>query len=91
MNLISFNQDQHDKMFSIFYLKWKKESNNRSTDQTSFLLNYLSDKLHNLSQVLLLLQDLLGLCTQRHKLREVLVVMFIEGTSVLAVADEPVY
>lgn len=56
-----------------------------------FRLNYLSDELHDLSQVLLLLQDLLGLGTQGHKLREVLVVILIQSTSVFAVADQPVH
>lgn len=50
----------------------------------------LSDELHDLSQVLLLLQDLLGLGAQRHELWEVLVVVFIQSTRVFAVADEPV-
>ncbi len=54
------------------------------------MLIYLSDELYNLSQVLLLLQDLLGLRTQGHKLREVLVVILIQSTSVFAVADQPV-
>lgn len=55
------------------------------------MLNYLSDELHNLSQVFLLLQNLLGLGTQGHKLREVLVVILIQSSGVLAVADEPVH
>lgn len=54
------------------------------------MVNYLSNKLHDLCQVLLLLQDLLRLSTQRYKLGEVLVVIFIQGTGVFAVADEPV-
>lgn len=54
------------------------------------MLTYLSDKLHNLSQVLLLLQDLLRLGTQGHKLGEVLVVILIQSTGVLTVADQPV-
>ncbi len=54
------------------------------------MLNYLSDELHNLSQVLLLLQDLLGLGTQGHELREVFVVILIQSTGVFAVADQPV-
>lgn len=54
-------------------------------------MNYLSDELHDFSQVLLLLQDLLGLGTQGHKLREVLVVILIQSTSVFAVADQPVH
>lgn len=54
------------------------------------MLNYLSYELHNLSQVLLFLQDLLCLSTQGHKLGEVLVVIFIQSTGVFAVADEPV-
>lgn len=55
------------------------------------MLHYLSDELHNLSEVLLLLQDLLGLGTQGHKLREVLVVVLIQSTGVFAVADQPVH
>lgn len=55
------------------------------------MLNYLSNELHNLSQVFLLLQNLLGLGTQGHKLREVLVIMLIQSTGVLAVADQPVH
>ena len=55
------------------------------------MLTYLSDELHNLSQVLLLLQDLLGLGTQGHKLREVFVVILVQSASVFAVADEPVH
>lgn len=51
----------------------------------------LSDKLHDLSQVLLLLQDLLGLGAQGHKLWEVLVVILVQGACVLAVTDQPVY
>lgn len=65
-----------------------------SKDQTAaadFMLNYLSDKLHDLSQVLLLLQDLLGLGTQGHKFREVLVIVLIQSTGVFAVADQPVH
>lgn len=58
---------------------------------TDFTLNYLSDKLHNLRQVLLLLQDLLGLGTQGHELGEVLVVILIQSASVFAVADQPVH
>lgn len=54
------------------------------------VVNYLSDKLHNLCQVLFLLQNLLRLGTQRYKFREVLVVIFIQGAGVFAVADEPV-
>lgn len=61
-----------------------------SKDQT-FTLNYLSDELHNLSQILLLLQDLLGFGTQRYKLGEVLVVILIQSASVFAVADQPVH
>lgn len=57
----------------------------------SFTLHYLSDKLHDLSQVLLLLQDLLGLGAKGHKLGEVFVVILIQGARVLAVADQPVY
>lgn len=53
-------------------------------------LLHLSDELHNLSQVFLLLQDLLGLGAQGHKLGEVLVVVLVQGAGVLAVADEPV-
>lgn len=52
---------------------------------------YLSNKLHNLSQVFFLLQDLLGLCTQGHKLGEVLVVILVQSAGVLAVADQPVH
>jgi len=51
---------------------------------------YLADQLHDLGQVLFLLQDLLGLGTQRHKLGEVLVVVLVQGAHVLAVADQPV-
>lgn len=51
---------------------------------------HLADQLHNLSQVLLLLQDLLGFGAQRHELGEVLVVVLVQGAHVLAVADEPV-
>lgn len=51
---------------------------------------YLSNQLHYLSQVLLLLENLLGLCPQRNKLREMLVVIFIQSSSVLAVTDQPV-
>lgn len=52
---------------------------------------HLSDKLHDLSQVFLLLQDLLGLGAQGHELGEVLVVILIQGAGVLAVTDQPVY
>lgn len=55
------------------------------------MLRYLSDKLHDLSQVLLLLQDLLGFGAKGHKLGEVFVVILIQGARVLAVADQPVY
>lgn len=51
---------------------------------------HLSDQLHNLGQVFLLLQDLLGLGAQGHKLGEMLVVVLVQGAGVLAVADEPV-
>lgn len=51
---------------------------------------HLSDKLHNLRQVLLLLQNLFGLCAQGNKLWEMLVVVLVQSTSVFAVADEPV-
>ena len=51
---------------------------------------HLADQLDDLSQVLLLLQDLLGLGAQRHKLREVLVVVLVQSAGVLAVADQPV-
>lgn len=51
----------------------------------------LSNKLHDLCQVLLLLQDLLGLGSQGHKFSEMLVVILIQSTGVFAVADEPVY
>lgn len=57
---------------------------------TSLILNYLSNELHDLSQVLLLLQDLLGFGTQGHKLREVFVVILVQSASVFAVADQPV-
>lgn len=53
--------------------------------------NDLSDELHDLCQVLLLLQDLLGFGAQGHKLWEVLVIVLIQSTSVLAVADQPVH
>lgn len=51
---------------------------------------HLSDQLHDLSQVFLLLQDLLGFGAQGHELGEVLVVVLVQGAGVLAVADEPV-
>lgn len=54
------------------------------------MLNYLSNQLHNLSQVLFFLQDLLSFSTERHKLRKVLIIIFIQSTSVFAVAYEPV-
>lgn len=52
---------------------------------------HLAYKLHDFSQVLLLLQDLLGLGTQGHELGEVLVVILIQSTGVFAVADQPVH
>lgn len=51
---------------------------------------YLSDELHDLSQVFFLLQDFLRFGTQRHKFWEVLVVIFVQSASVFAVADQPV-
>lgn len=54
------------------------------------LRTHLSNELHNLSQVLLLLQNLLRLGTQRHELWEVFVVIFIQSPGVFAVANEPV-
>lgn len=51
----------------------------------------LSDKLHDLCQVLFLLQDLFGLGAQGHKLGKVLVVILIQSACVLAVTDQPVY
>lgn len=80
--------------FEASYRKSRKSVQSSSKNETAaadFLLNYLSDELHDLSQVLLLLQDLLGLGTQGHKLREVLVVILIKSASVFAVADQPVH
>lgn len=54
------------------------------------MMKYLPDELHDLRQVLLLLQDLLGFGAQRHKLWEVFVVILIESAGVFAVADQPV-
>ena len=54
------------------------------------LPTYFSNKLHNLSQILLLLQDLLCFGSQGYKLSKVFVIIFIKGSSVFAVADEPV-
>ena len=51
---------------------------------------YLADQLYDLGQVLLLLQDLLGLGAQWHELGEVLVVVVVQRARVLAVADQPV-
>lgn len=51
----------------------------------------LADELHDLSQVLLFLQDLLGFGAQRHKLCKVLVIVLIQCARVLAVADQPVH
>lgn len=52
---------------------------------------HLPHKLHNLSQVFLFLQDLFGFGTQWHKFREVLVVVLVQCSCVLAVTDEPVH
>ena len=52
---------------------------------------HLSDELHNLRQVLLLLQNLLDLGPERHELGEVSVVVIVEGLHVLAVGAEPVH
>lgn len=51
---------------------------------------HLSYKLHDFSQVLLLLQNLFGLCAQRNKLWEMLVVVLVQSPCVFAVANEPV-
>lgn len=55
------------------------------------LKSHLAYKLHDFSQVLLLLQNLLGFCTERNKLREMFVIIFIQSSCVLAVANQPVY
>ena len=51
---------------------------------------HLSHELHDFCQILFFLQDLLSFGPQRNKLREVLVIVLVQGTHVLAVADEPV-
>lgn len=52
---------------------------------------HLADELHDFCQVLLLLENLLGFCAERNKLGEMFVVIFIQSSCVLAVADQPVY
>lgn len=54
------------------------------------VLAYLPNKLHYFSQVLLLLENLLGLCPQRNKFRKMFVVIFVQSSSVLAVTNQPV-
>lgn len=51
---------------------------------------YLPNKLHYFSQVLLLLENLFGLCPQRNKFRKMFVIIFIQSSSVLAVTNQPV-
>lgn len=51
---------------------------------------YLSNKLHNLSQVLLLLQNLFSFGTQRYKLWEVFVIVLIQRSCIFTVTDQPV-
>ena len=50
----------------------------------------LSDELHNFGQIFFLLENFLALGPQRHKLGKVALVVVVESTHVLAVADEPV-
>lgn len=57
---------------------------------TPFRVSYLSNQLHYFSQVLLLLENLLGFCPKGNKFREMFVVIFIQRPSVLAVTDQPV-
>lgn len=80
--------------FEVIFFNFMMSNRNISNDQAAagdFMLMYLSDELHNLSQVLFFLQNLLGLSTQGHKLREVLVVILVQRARVLAVADQPVH
>lgn len=51
---------------------------------------YLSNKLHNLSQVLLLLQNLFSFGTKRYKLWEVFVIVLIQRSCIFTVTDQPV-
>lgn len=71
----------------IFVPIWKLDL---TADLTLCRASYLSNKLHYFSQVLLLLQNLLGFCPQGNKFREMFVVIFIQRSSVLAVTDQPV-
>ena len=50
----------------------------------------LADELHDLRQILFLLQDLVHLRPERNVVREVLVVVVVESAHVLGVGDEPV-
>ena len=50
---------------------------------------HLSDELHDLGEVLLLLQDLVDFGAEGHKLGEVLLVVVVEGAGVLGVRDQP--
>ena len=65
-------------------------SNLLSFDLELAALAHLPNKLHYFSQVLLLLENLLGLCPQRNKFRKVFVIVVVQRSSVLAVADQPV-
>ena len=75
-----FTHQMHQ--FTIEEIKWR---------ENDVIESHLAYKLHDFSQVLLLLQNLLGFCTERNKLREMFVVIFIQSSCVLAVADQPVY
>lgn len=66
------------------------ESHTFSQPSLTFTFTHLPYELHNLCKVLLFLQDLFGLCPERDKLCKMLVVVFIQGTGVFAVTDQPV-
>lgn len=51
---------------------------------------HLSNKLHDLSQVLFLLQNLFGFGAKRDKLGEVFVVVLVQRSGIFTVTDEPV-
>lgn len=64
--------------------------------ETDLLINlvemkaYLADKLDDFRKVLLLLQNLMHFSAQSDKLREVLLVVLVQGAYVLGVGNEPV-
>lgn len=59
-------------------------------DLVGFGQGRLTDQLHDFGQIFFLLQDLLDLGTQRHKLLEVLVIEVVQGAHVLTVGNQPV-